>query len=128
MPPTRLLALALVSLATAFVPASPARADSAPPNDDWAAATIVTGVPFQFTESTTSATVAPDESPWFFHNTVWFSYTPSENRRVALSTLGTDYAADTLVYTGLRESRIGVSDCSYPVSGVLWCNLSGRDA
>ena len=93
-----------------------------PSNDDWDTATTVTGVPFEVTESTLLATTAPDDDFFWSKKTVWFSFTPSESRRVAISTIGSDYQTDVAVYTGTRSSR-GFATCDYPTSGVQWCNV-----
>jgi hypothetical protein len=94
-----------------------------PPNDDWDGATTVTGVPYQLTESTSDATTASDDDFFYSKKTVWFSFTPSTDRRVAISTIGSDYQTDVAVYTGMRDSR-GYASCDYPISGVQWCNVA----
>ena len=94
-----------------------------PPNDDWDTATIVTGVPYQLTESTVDATTAADDDFFYSKKTVWFSFTPSADRRVAISTIGSDYQTDVAVYTGTRNSR-GYAPCDYPISGVQWCSVT----
>jgi hypothetical protein len=94
-----------------------------PSNDDWDTATTVSGVPYQLTESTVDATTAGDDDFFYSKKTVWFTFTPSTDRRVAISTIGSDYQTDVAVYTGTRNSR-GYASCDYPISGVQWCNVA----
>jgi HYR domain len=93
-----------------------------PPNDDWDTATAVSAVPFQLSESTLLATTAPDDGFFYGKKTVWFSFTPSETRRVAISTIGSDYQTDVAVYRGTRDAR-DYATCDYPRPGVQWCDL-----
>ena len=94
-----------------------------PPNDDWDTATIVTGVPYQLTESTLDATTAADDDFFYSRKTVWFSFTPSADARIAISTIGSDYQTDVAVYTGTRNSR-GYASCDYPLTSIQWCNVA----
>jgi len=93
-----------------------------PPNDDWDSATTVTGVPYHLTEDTLNATTASDDDFFYSRKTVWFDFTPSTDRRVAISTIGSDYQTDVAVHTGTRNSR-GYASCDYPLTGVQWCDL-----
>ena len=121
---TRLHLTALAAIAAAMLAvAAPARA-AAPANDDWDQATVVSAVPFTTTEDTRDATTASDDDSFFFSKTVWFSFTPGVDERVAFSTQGSDYDTDTLVYTGSRAARVAMSTCDYPGYGILWCNVA----
>jgi hypothetical protein len=93
-----------------------------PANDDWDTATPVTSLPFQATETTLLATTAADDDFFYNKKSVWFSFTPTTARRVAISTTGSDYQTDVAVHSGTRDAR-GYAACDYPASGVQWCNL-----
>ena len=117
------LALVLMLCSAAVLLASSAGAEELPPpNDDWDSATIVTGIPFEVTQSTLLATTDPDQDSFWFKKTVWFSFTPSADRRVAITRVGSDYPTDAFVYTGTRDSRVPV-ECDYPLTEVLQCNV-----
>jgi hypothetical protein len=76
----------------------------APPvNDDFANATIITGLPFSTTEDTTGATQAPDD-PYCYGagGTVWFQFTPTASARLEINLTASDYPARVSVFTGTR--------------------------
>jgi hypothetical protein len=111
-----MVAALAVGMIAAGSTASSASAQAVVANDDWDDATIVTGVPYQASENTIDATTAVDEDPFWLKKTVWFSFTPTEDRVVAIHTAGSDYATDLFVYSGPRESRTNV-DCYYISEG-----------
>jgi hypothetical protein len=76
-----------------------------PANDDFNNATAITGLPFNTEIDTSQATRANDDpDDCVGSNSVWFSYTTSEDTRVELDTSGSDYSALTSVWTGQRGS------------------------
>jgi len=76
-----------------------------PVNDDINAPIAVSSVPFTFSESTLTATQAPDD-PFCFgaSQTVWFSFTAPSNMRIEANTFGSDYDTTLSVYAGSRGS------------------------
>jgi hypothetical protein len=91
-------------------------------NDDWDTATPITGVPFDVTQETLLATTAPDDELFYDKKTVWFSFTPGESTRVAITTNGSDYQTDVAVYSGPRANR-SRAYCEYAPDSVQRCNL-----
>lgn len=80
---------------------------SAPANDDFANAVVVTKVPFTRTVNTSEATTAADDPiPSCAEGgqgpTVWFAFTPRTSKRIEANTFGSDYDTDLVVYTGTR--------------------------
>lgn len=96
----------VVALATGVAPLSAGVAVAVPPdNDDFDTARVVSTVPFTDTVDTTEATSAADDpEPECVGTgrTVWYSFTPSTNARVAADTFGSDYDTTLSVYTGSR--------------------------
>jgi hypothetical protein len=90
---------------------------SAPPNDDFASATLLTGVPFADSMSVADATTAGDDPNLDLcglprgTKSVWYSYTASVTGPVFLDTFGSDYDTTIEVLTGGRGSWTP-----------LWCN------
>ncbi|MBN1440887.1 MAG: Ig-like domain-containing protein [Anaerolineales bacterium] len=86
----------------------------APPNDDIDFATEIGALPFSTIENTDWATTAIDDpasacsegEPSQHANSVWFSFQPSSNVQVALSTIGSDYDTVLAVWTGSRGALI----------------------
>jgi hypothetical protein len=89
-----------------------------PPNDEIEYATPVIGIPFSHTQSTTTATAAPDD-PFCFGATasVWFSYTPVVDGRVEVNSMSSSFLTSISVYTGTRGNL-----------NQLACNYNGLDA
>ncbi len=76
---------------------------SAPANDNFANATLITTIPFSDGPfSTTEATSEPGEpSPCgSIGRTVWYSFTPSQSGTIVADTTGSDYDTVLAVYTG----------------------------
>jgi hypothetical protein len=103
-----------VLLATGALALPGAALAAAPANDDIAAATGVTAVPFadgpyDTTEATTGATdpsfcFEPGASP--DRSTVWYSFTPGSSGRYIADTFGSDY--DTTLYVGTLNAAGGI--------------------
>ncbi len=59
-----------------------------PPNDNWANARVITGLPFDDGLDSTGATREADEPTpscaWSLAKTVWYTYTPQETRSVSM--------------------------------------------
>jgi len=100
--------------------AVPAAAQAAPPsNDTWDSAVKATSVPFGATADTSEATTDPDTPSAVCYNsrrhTVWYRYTPSSNRRVVVSTAGSDYDTVVNVYrakdASVTPDRWGLVSC-----------------
>jgi hypothetical protein len=83
-------------------------AQAAPPatNDDFDAATIISGLPFSDSILTTEATLAYDD-PLVCggqYATVWYRFTPTTNVGVKTDTAGSSYSTSIAVFTGSRGS------------------------
>ena len=101
-----------------------------PPNDDFNTPTVISSIPFTMTENVANATVAPDDPFCFSRNqTVWFSFTPTQNIRLEVNTFGSNYDTTLSVYTGARGTltSLGCSDDvdSTPQSRVRFDAVAG---
>jgi hypothetical protein len=77
----------------------------APTNDDFAAAEVITALPFTDSDITTDATSAPDDPAndcVIGGFTVWYQFSPFEDMRINANTIGSDYDTGIAVYTGTR--------------------------
>lgn len=86
-----------------------------PPNDDFNNATMVPSIPFTTSQDVANATVAPDDPFCVTRNqTVWFSFTPTQNVRLEANTFGSNYDTTLSVYTGTRGAltSLGCNDDS----------------
>jgi hypothetical protein len=74
---------------------------AAPQNDDIAAVKTIASVPYSDTIDATDATSDP-EDPQTCNNgkSVWYSFTPSETKRVVAHTAGSDYSNVIAVFRG----------------------------
>lgn len=74
-----------------------------PPNDDFNNPTVIPSMPFTTSQNVTNATTAPDD-PFCAGRTqtVWFSFTPTQNMRLEANTFGSNYDTTLSVYTGAR--------------------------
>jgi hypothetical protein len=115
----RRTALLLLSVpALLLLAASPAIAQP-PANDDFASATVVSGLPFTDQLSTTEATTAADDPECAGRGaTVWYSFTPTSDLRVEANTFGSDYDTTLSAYTGTRGALNQVA-CNDDAAGTL---------
>jgi hypothetical protein len=74
----------------------------APTNDDFAAAEVITALPFTDSDNTTDATSVddPPNDCVIGGHTVWYQFTPTEDLRINANTFGSDYDTGIAVYTG----------------------------
>jgi hypothetical protein len=102
------LTLSLIASALSLL-AAPLAWAQAPPNDDFANATVISSLPFSETLDTSQATTEPTDAEALAacHNpvssvsaTVWYAYTPPEDQGVAISTSGSSYPTGVGVFTG----------------------------
>ncbi len=95
-----MLAAGLSAAAIGF----PAAAQAATaPNDGFAAATVITSLPFSTTEDTSQATSDPSDPAGCSNNaSVWFSFTPSSDMQLEADTLGSDYNTVVSAWTGTQ--------------------------
>ena len=88
---------------------------AAPPNDDFASATLITGLTYNDALSTTQATedvtdpnpVGPCTDGYSLeggHKTVWYKYTPLVNESIQVDTTGSNYDTYISVFTGSEGS------------------------
>lgn len=89
-----------------------------PGNDDMAAATEVTVLPFADVVDTTEATTEPEE-PVEEEDfcpprgaTVWYALTLETSQQVTINTAGSDYDTTLAVYTGTDFSDLDLVDCN----------------
>ena len=104
---SRLRAVALVFAALMVAPL--ASASAAPPsNDTLAGATVIGALPFSATQNTTEATLDADDalldkSCGFlgntFSNSVWYTYTPSEDQVIRVDTTGSNPSVGAAIVT-----------------------------
>jgi len=92
---------------------SPALAQ--PTNDDFDAATVISGLPFIDSISTVDATTAGDD-PFCngFEHTVWYSFTPTQDVTIHADTVGSDYSTTISAYTGSRGALSQIACASAP--------------
>jgi len=94
---------------------------SAPPNDDFDAALLITTLPYQHSVDTTAATVAPDDpnmgcGAGVNSNTVWYRLVPSFHGLVEANTFGSNYDTVLAVFTGTRGALTRIT-CNDDASG-----------
>jgi hypothetical protein len=90
-----------------------------PPNDDFNTPTVVQAIPFTAIQDVTNATVAPDDPFCVLSNqTVWFSFTPTQDLRLEANTFGSNYDTTLAVYTGVRGSLTSLG-CNDDSNGTL---------
>ncbi|MGB9774694.1 MAG: hypothetical protein ACPL4I_11845, partial [Bacteroidota bacterium] len=80
---------------------------TAPPNDDFNTALLITTLPYQHSLDTSAATVAPDDpnmgcGAGVNSNTVWYRFVPSFYGLVEANTFGSDYDTVLAIFTGTR--------------------------
>ncbi|GIV70075.1 clostripain-related cysteine peptidase [Caldilinea sp.] len=80
---------------------------SAPPNDDFNAALLITTLPYQHSLDTRAATVAPDDpnmgcGAGVNSNTVWYRFIPSFYGFIEANTFGSNYDTVLAIFTGAR--------------------------
>lgn len=101
----------------------PSPALAAPPgNDNFAARTTVTALPFTETLSTEEATTEPGEpesdcGP--IGRTVWYEFTPAADVILGANTLGSDFDTLTAVWTGSQLGSLTAVVCSDAFSTVF---------
>jgi hypothetical protein len=81
----------------------PAGCVSAPLNDDFSNALVITQSPFSYTEFNLCATKEagePDHAGNSGGHSVWFSWTPSSNQTAVVTTRNSDFDTILAVYTG----------------------------
>jgi hypothetical protein len=95
----------LLCIMTGFSLATLPAYAAVPGNDDFDNATNISALPFNTEIDTSDATQASDDpTNCAGTNTVWFSFTPSQDRRVELDTSGSDYYTYLSIWTGQRGS------------------------
>ena len=89
-------------------------AQSAPANDDFDSATIITDFPFSVSLDTVGATVAPDDpnmgcGAGVNSNTVWYRFVSSVSGRASINTFGSNYDTVLAAFTGSRGALTPVA-------------------
>ena len=90
----------------------------APINDDFDDAVSVTALPFTHTVNTGSATAAADDPAGSFcdpapEHTVWYRFTATQNGRINVNTVRSDYDPGLSLYTGTRGDLTSVACASF---------------
>jgi hypothetical protein len=81
-----------------------------PANDDVANAVVISALNFTDTRDTRGATTAPDDPGSCFGGTnVWYTFTPSEDTSVRLTTTGSSYEAGLDVFASTAEGLQGIT-------------------
>lgn len=96
---------------------------SAPPNDDFNAALLITTLPYIHSVDTRAATVAPDDpnmgcGAGVNSNTVWYRLVPSFYGLIEANTFGSNYDTVLAVFTGTRGALNRIT-CNDDASGSL---------
>lgn len=115
----RLSAFTVVALACLFVSAAPAHA-AVPANDDFAAATEITQLPFSETVDAGEATIEPGETPCNGSGgSVWYRFTPASDISVRAEANDTvTYRTVALaVYTGTSVDALTLVACGTDIPG-----------
>jgi len=83
-----------------------------PPNDELTGATVIPSIPFTVSQAAGNATNAPDDPACGGNQSVWFSFTPTQNMRIEANTFGSNYDTVLGVYTGMPGAltQIGCND------------------
>lgn len=110
----------LGAAAAAFVLAGSSSASAATPNDFFADAAVIAGVPFSDTVDLSGATVEPGEPQFctFMEHTVWYAFTPPANGVVRFTATGSGFTD-----TGL--SLYQASGPGFPGLSFLGCSPFG---
>src|SRR5690349_14915872 len=100
--------LALLLALTAVIPVFAA----APLNDNFAEAQVITSLPFQAAVDTSEATYEGSEPQicWYMTNTVWYSFTPSQDTPLTIDTLGSAVGANLNIY---RATGPGINNLQF---------------
>lgn len=102
------LFLALALTLNGFTPAL-----AAPPaNDNFANAEAITSLPFSGSVDITEASLEPDETPWWcgtMEQTVWYSFTPSENMNIRIDMAASAVAGAMSIYKVASPGITGLS-------------------
>jgi hypothetical protein len=108
-----LVVVSVAGLLFALVNVPTALAQSA--NDDFAAATPITSLPFSDSISTVDATAAGDDpSCTSNEHSVWYAFTPTEDVTIRADASSGDYNPSLGVYTGSRGALSEVACASFP--------------
>lgn len=89
-------------------------ARAAPPNDDFASATVVPALPYTNTLDSTTATFESGEPQPCIASTrtVWYSFTVPASGLYQLDTFGSDFDTVLAVYTGSTLNSLSTVDCN----------------
>jgi hypothetical protein len=100
--------LAILLALTAVIPVFAA----APLNDNFAEAEVITTLPFSAATDTTEATSEPNEPQicWYMTNTVWYSFTPSQDTPLTIDASGSSTGADLNIY---RSTGAGINNLQF---------------
>lgn len=91
---------------------------TAPDNDDFDDAVVVSSLPFSHAVNTSDATTAPDDPDCVGQGpTVWYVLIPSEDATILASTFGSDYDTTLSAYTGTRGDLVQIA-CNDDTGGL----------
>ncbi len=103
------LVLVLVCFGTTLL------AQSAPPNDNYDTATVVTTMPFTDHVNTTNAVTDDWVNPCFYgiiYNTVWYKFTPSADTKVEFNTFGSSFDTSITLYQDYGYGYLSTVSCN----------------
>ena len=125
-------AVGAMTAATLLLGALAAPASAAPLRNNSISSPIVIGaVPYTNTQNTERATTGATDPPFCYDpegsadsNTVWYSFTATEDGRLAANTFGSDY--DTTLYVGTPDGAGGINviNCVDDSGGTLQSYVS----
>jgi Ca2+-binding RTX toxin-like protein len=125
-----LAALALVATATVVPAAEDGPVGAAPPNDDFASAALIVGLPASDLADTTLATAETGEPAGSCTTsaeaTVWYRYTSSNSFNLGIDTFDSTYDTVMVVYSGSSLGTLIEVACNDDAPGVLQSSLTFR--
>lgn len=124
-----------VTLVPVTVPPANCPGGSAPANDNFANATVVTETPFSaamFNKCATKQSGEPNHAGNSGGHSIWYSWTPTSNHTAVITTKQSDFDTLLAVYTGdtlgglsLVASNDDIVANSYKVSSVTFAAVAG---
>src|SRR3989442_4602125 len=116
----RLVGFSAAAFILAVMGFSPETYAFPPSNDDIGNATVISSLPFMFSENTFEASAAFDDPTSCSNNgSVWFTFTASQNVQLTADTFGSGYDTVLSAYTGTRGALQQVPNaCNDDFNGV----------
>lgn len=98
----------------------------APPNDDFADALVISGLPYSDFENTFHATTEPTDPDCAGDgHSVWYQFTAPASVPIVIDTEGSSYATNLSVYTGSPPSLVTIVCNDFPQSQIEFDAVEG---